>query len=138
VEDIEGVLSSRESSSTLGGSIAGASLVMSPGIGPPNITSPPWSHSSAQSADTVTSAVMKGLRRALYMIGAVMVSREGGFLHKSVFGAAAMVKEPIQFGTASSPIFTGVNEELAGGMASVGSATAGAKMLGWRQRSAAC
>jgi hypothetical protein len=129
-EDIEGlgvvlVLSSsdRERETTLGGSMAGvaAAVVMCPGGAPANITSPPWSHSSSQSADTVTSAAMKGLRRAVYRMGAVDVSREGGFLHKSVLGGAATVKEPIHSGTTSCGMFNGVKEELAGGMASGGS-----------------
>jgi hypothetical protein len=52
-------------------------------------------------------------------MGAVDVSREGGFLHKSVFGGAAMLKEPIHSGTTSLGMFNGVKEELVGGMASV-------------------
>jgi hypothetical protein len=51
-------------------------------------------------------------------MGAVNVSREGGFLHRSVFGGAAMVKDPIHSGTTSFGTFRGVNEELVGGMAS--------------------
>lgn len=51
-------------------------------------------------------------------MGAVDVSRDGGFLHRSVFGGAAMVNEPIHSGTTSLGMFNGVKEELAGGMAS--------------------
>jgi hypothetical protein len=50
-------------------------------------------------------------------MGAVDVSRDGGFLHRSVFGGAARVNEPIHSGTASFGIFSGVKEELVGGMA---------------------
>ena len=51
-------------------------------------------------------------------MGAVDVSREGGFLHRSVFGGAARVKDPIHSGTTSYGMLRGVKEELAGGMAS--------------------
>jgi hypothetical protein len=50
-------------------------------------------------------------------MGAVDVSRDGGFLHRSVFGGAARVNEPIHSGTASFGILRGVKEELVGGMA---------------------
>jgi hypothetical protein len=52
-------------------------------------------------------------------MGAVDVSRDGGFLHRSVFGGAAMVNDPIHSGTTSLGMFSGVKEELVGGMASV-------------------
>lgn len=51
-------------------------------------------------------------------MGAVEVSREGGFLQRSVFGGAARVKDPIHSGTTSLGMLRGVKEELAGGMAS--------------------
>lgn len=44
------------------------------------------------------------------------MSLDGGFLHRSVLGGAARVKEPIHSGTTSLEIFRGVKEELAGGM----------------------
>jgi hypothetical protein len=53
-------------------------------------------------------------------MGAVDVSRDGGFLQRSVFGGAAMVNDPIHSGTTSLGMFSGVKEELVGGMASVG------------------
>lgn len=46
------------------------------------------------------------------------MSCEGGFLHRSVFGGATIVNESIHCGTTSWAVFNGMNEELAGGMAS--------------------
>jgi hypothetical protein len=134
-EDIEGACVSRESVATLGGSVSGAAGMTVPGGTPANITSPPWSHSSSQSADTVTSAVMNGCRKAVYSTGQVAVSIDGGFLHRSVFGGAVTENLPMYSGTTSSAMFSGVKEELAGGMASGGSATGGARKSNWRQRS---
>ena len=95
-----------------------AAVATRPGGAPAKMTSPPWSHSSSQSAATVTSAAMKGLRRAVYKIGAVEVSREGGFLHRSVLGGAARLNKPIYSGsTESGGQFSAVNDELSGGMA---------------------
>jgi hypothetical protein len=51
-------------------------------------------------------------------MGAVDVSREGGFLQRSVFGGAARVNDPNHSGTTSSGILRGVKDSLAGGMAS--------------------
>lgn len=45
--------------------VMGVATATRPGGAPLNITSPPWSHSNSQSADTVTSADMSGLRRAV-------------------------------------------------------------------------
>ena len=117
VAGVEGPSSSRVSETISGASCTGSVGRTCPGGGPANITSPPWSHSNSQSAETVTSAAMKGLRSAVYRIGAVDVSPDGGFLHRSVFGGAARVNDPIHSGTASSGMLRGVNEELAGGMA---------------------
>jgi hypothetical protein len=50
-------------------------------------------------------------------MGAVDVSRDGGFLHRSVFGGAASVNDPIHSGTTSFGMLRGVKEELEGGMA---------------------
>lgn len=50
-------------------------------------------------------------------MGAVEVSRDGGFLHKSVLGGAARVNDPIHSGTTSFGMFRGVKEDPAGGMA---------------------
>lgn len=62
---------------------------------------------------------MKGLRRAVYRMGAVDVSREGGFLQRSELGGAARVKEPMNSGSrASLSKLSGVKEELSGGMVS--------------------
>lgn len=47
------------------------------------------------------------------------VSLDGGFLHRSVFGGADIVKDPIHSGTASFGMLRGVKDELVGGMASV-------------------
>ena len=89
-----------------------------PGGAPAKMTRPAWSHSSSQSAATVTSAAMKGLRRAVYKIGAVEVSRDGGFLHRSVLGGAARLNKPIYSGsTESGGQFSAVNDELSGGIA---------------------
>lgn len=66
----------------------------------------------------MTSAATNGLRNAVYRIGAVDVSREGGFLQRSVFGRATKVNDPIHSGTASFATLRGVKEELAGGMIS--------------------
>lgn len=49
-------------------------------------------------------------------MGAVDVSLDGGFLQRSVFGGAARVKDPIHSGTTSFVMFSGVNDELVGGM----------------------
>jgi hypothetical protein len=68
-------------------------------------------------------------------MGAVDVSPDGGFLHRSVFGGADRVKEPNDSGTASSWILRGVKEELAGGMASVMHSTRSQSVSG-DQRSA--
>lgn len=66
----------------------------------------------------MTSAAMKGLRRAVYKIGAVEVSRDGGFLHRSVLGGAARLNKPIYSGnTESGGQFSAVNDELSGGIA---------------------
>lgn len=46
------------------------------------------------------------------------VSREGGFLHRSVLGGAARLKDPIYSGRpASLGRFRAVKDELSGGMA---------------------
>lgn len=58
------------------------------------------------------------MRSAVYSIGAVDTSPDGGFLHRSVFGGAAKVKDPSHSGTASSGTLRGVKEELAGGIVS--------------------
>jgi hypothetical protein len=87
-----------------------------PGGAPAKITNPPWSHSSSQSALTVTSAAINGDRSAVYRIGAVDVSRDGGFRHRSVFGGAESVKEPIQLGTGCGWL-SRVKEEDEGGIA---------------------
>ena len=94
-----------------------AEVATRPGGAPAKMTSPPWSHSSSQSAETVTSAAMKGLRKAVYRIGAVEVSRDGGFLQRSVLGGAARLKKPISGGsTESGGQFSAVNDELSGGI----------------------
>lgn len=60
---------------------------------------------------------MKGLRRAVYRMGAVDVSREGGFLHRSELGGAARVNESMNSGRRSSlSKLSGVKEERSGGM----------------------
>lgn len=54
-------------------------------------------------------------------MGAVDVSREGGFLQRSELGGAARVKEPMYSGSrASLSKLSGVKEELSGGMVSNG------------------
>jgi hypothetical protein len=49
-------------------------------------------------------------------MGAVEVSRLGGLRHRSVFGEAASVKEPIHSGTASWGTLSAVKDELSGGI----------------------
>ena len=44
------------------------------------------------------------------------VSREGGFLHRSVFGGAASVNDPMYSGTTSLGTLRAVKDELAGGI----------------------
>lgn len=110
------VLSLSGMETRLGASDVATIGVVCPGGAPANMTSPPWSHSSSHSAETVTSAAMNGLRNAVYSTGAVDVSREGGFLHKSVFGGAASVNDPIYSGTTSFGTLRAVKEELAGGI----------------------
>ena len=44
------------------------------------------------------------------------VSREGGFLHRSVFGGAASVNDPMYSGTTSLGTVRAVKDELAGGI----------------------
>jgi hypothetical protein len=46
----------------------------------------------------------------------VDVSREGGFLHRSVFGGAASVNDPMYSGTTSLGTLRAVKDELAGGI----------------------
>jgi hypothetical protein len=72
-------------------------------------------------------------------MGAVEVSREGGFLHKSEFGGAARVKDPIYSGTASFGTLSGVKEVLAGGMVlSVARADGRGTVLGDRRQGCCC
>jgi len=60
---------------------------------------------------------MKGLRKAVYRIGAVDVSRLGGLRQRSVLGGAASRNDPIHSGTESLGMLSAVNDELSGGMA---------------------
>lgn len=53
-------------------------------------------------------------------MGAVDVSRLGGLRHRSVFGGAASVKDPIHSGTVSLGMLSAVNDDLSGGIAAWG------------------
>jgi hypothetical protein len=73
-------------------------------------------------------------------MGAVDVSREGGFRQRSVLGRAARAKEPMKSGTASSGRLRAVKEALDGGMAgravAESSARRGVKEVGAEERAA--
>lgn len=103
----------------VGGLLVAAALETAsrPGGTPAKITNPAWSHSNSRSALTMTSAEVKRCRRAVYRIGAVEVSLEGGFRQRSVFGGAPKSNEPIHCGTDSRGVFRALNEDLSGGIA---------------------
>jgi len=87
------------------------------------MTRPAWSHSSRQSALTVTSAETKGKRRLVKRTGAVDVSRPGGFRHRSVCGGAVRVNESVSLGMASGSTLSAEKVYLITGLRGCISAT---------------